>query len=101
MKAPRSVGSGPLAPGEVERDRDAEDRVRDDGDEHRVERQLGGVHRVDVRELIPDRPEAVLEGVLEDQRERRDQQGDEVAEREEAEAVADEVSPHDASPAVR
>ena len=51
------------------------------------------MQRVDVRELIPDRRHAVLERVLEDQRERRDQQGDEVAEREEADAVADERYP--------
>ena len=55
----------------------------------RVERELGGVHRVDVAERVPDRAEAVLERVLEDQHERRDQQRAEVAERDEAHAVAD------------
>ena len=54
-----------------ERRRDAEDGVdrhRDDGDEHR---QVEGVQRVGVGDRVERRPEAVLEGAVEDEAERQ------------------------------
>ncbi len=71
----------------------------------RVERELRRVHRVDVAEGVPDGPDAVLERVLENQQERRDEQRREVAERDEAHAEADHsrlrFSLHGASTAAR
>ena len=83
-------GQRALVPREVERRCDAEEGVADDGDQQRIERELRRVHRVDVAEGVPDGPDAVLERVLEDQQEGRDEQRGEVAERDEPHAEADD-----------
>ena len=63
-----------------ERAKHAEDCVERDGNGRRDQRHLEGVDRVGVGERLPDRLEPVLERAVEDHRERREQDDQQVTE---------------------
>ena len=69
-----------------ERAEHAEDRVERHGDGRGDQRDLEGVDRERIGQRLPDRFEPVLERAVEDHRERREQDDEEVAERHHAQA---------------
>ena len=74
-------------PHDRERADDAEDRVQRHRDRRDDQRDLERVHRVRVAQRVPEVPGALVERAPEDHRERREQHDEQVAERDEAQAV--------------